>query len=594
MSKFIGISLGNNTSCAVIDNEKGIELAISEERLNGEKNTKKFPVNALKMCVSHLLKINKNVKELNIGISSYEIINDRTMKYIDDKYDMRQNYNNFESFLKAYIKVICDLKEEMDIKLNRVDHHKAHMLPAIMMSGFLQEDKDLIAVTCDGFGDGVSGMITNCKTNEVIASEGIETSLGLIYQYVTGALGFKEHQHEGKITGLAAYGTPAYKEWFKDDVIGYDHEMHCFIPNYLINNDIMTNDFSKTEMNKNIKGFKNMLRLKNTIYEIVSFLKYDRWAEDKDIAASVQEYVEEMLGRWVKDTLQENEIDCKCNIVLSGGLFANVKINYAIKNVTNASNLFVLPPMGDEGTSIGTAINYCILNEGHKSINYEKFSQDDLYLGKTSSYKNETKINVDHNRHNVYHLNSNKDYKEIVNKLSYLLSNKNIVCTSMGGYEFGPRALGNNSILFDASNKETNDYLNARLERTEFMPFAPVTIDKFKDDLFLNTNGLDKTLKYMTISVPVTDEFIDSYKAAYHIDYTARPQVLSYNDNKMLYDIIKKYHSLTGKKVLINTSFNLHNSPIVVDHVKAYNSFKKADLDALLLDDKLIVKRGVL
>lgn len=596
MQDIIGISLGNNTSVAVVNPLTGVRLAISEERLNGEKNTKKFPINALRKCLEFANIPKKNPhspvkRKIYIGISSYEVINDRTMRYMDDESDLRTYFSDFYSFLKEYIRVECNIGKDTEIIIKRVDHHEAHMLPALYMSGFLlDEERPTISVTYDGFGDGVCATVINHDTNETIAKEHIENSLGLVYQYVTGALGFKEHQHEGKITGLAAFGEPKYKEIFEDFFIGYDRETKQFIPNYL-NKGMSAHDFSRIEMNSNIHGFKNMLKLKDRVYSFVNHLMTNAKATKEDIAASVQEYTEDLISKWISDRLFMNDIH-DCNIVLSGGVFANVKVNYRIKEFTPSKNLFVLPPMGDEGTSIGAAIALSIKLFGEGKIDKEEFGKDKLYLGSVEPDKRLASMSVDRKKYSIYHLSSFYD-SQAIEAVGTLLANQKIVCISRGNSEFGPRALGNHSILFDAGKKETNDTLNAKLNRTEFMPFAPITIDKFSEDLFLNTKGLEKTLKYMTIAVPVTDEFKDNYHAAYHVDFTARPQVLHEVDNPIIYSIIEKYSNLSNKKALINTSFNLHNSPIIFDEQVAYDSFVQADLDALLLKNILIVKKEV-
>lgn len=596
MKDVLGISLGYNTSVAVVNAKEGIKLAISEERLNGVKNTKDFPINALMECAKVMEMPKKG--ELLVGISSYEVINDRTMRYFnEDAKSMRQQFPDFWSFLKEYLREILKVPKTVEIKIHRVEHHEAHNYPALYMSGYLL-DKELktISITYDGFGDGVCATIVDHSTNEILAREYIENSLGLVYQYVTGALGFKEHQHEGKITGLAAFGTPKYKEVFEDFFIGYDYESNSFIPNYLMRG-MATNDFD-VELNRNIHGFKNMLRLKERVYSFIQHLKENAKASDADIAATVQSYTEDLISTWIYRTLQENKIH-NCNMVLSGGVFSNVKLNYAVKTMCNPENLFILPPMGDEGTSIGSAIGSIIWESGERKINKEVFAQDKLYLGMVEP-KNELNDHViDKKKYRVYRIGQNQkvrtsdDSQLSLSGLigSYLAANK-IVCISRGYSEFGPRALGNHSILYNADKKETNDSLNERLNRTEFMPFAPITINRFSEDLFKNTKGLEKTLKYMTISVPVTKEFEEGYKAAYHVDLTARPQVLHIGDNPIIYSAIEVYYNLSKKKALINTSFNLHNAPIIFDDVTAYESFVKADLDVLVLRDKLIVKRG--
>jgi carbamoyltransferase len=583
MRKYVGISLGNNTSAAVVS-PQGIEFAISEERLNGEKNTKKFPINALKQAIGKLGLKDGSTDTVQIGISSYEVINDRTMKYMDDKKGLRAQFDDFYSFLKEYIHQECGLPEEVSVALKRVEHHTAHMLPAVHMSGFLFEDGKTISVTYDGFGDGTCATIVDHSTGETLFRKPMSLSLGLVYQFVTGALGFKEHQHEGKITGLAAYGQPLYVDMFRNNIINYHSESNAFFSNYMHNFNVPTDPTDDIEYNKNIWNFDYLLTMKDNVYFLVKYLT-GLGATREDIAASVQKYTEDLITEWINDVLDLNEVG-DCNIVLSGGLFANVKVNYQVKMESECKRLFVLPPMGDEGTAIGAALAIMPAQEYTP-----KLAEDKLYLG-TIKPDHLPGSDIDHDKYRVFNLMGDRD-PLLQSLIPRMLADKRIVCMSRGHSEFGPRALGNHSILFDASEKETNDSLNKRLSRNEFMPFAPITLDMFMEDLFENIGGLYKTLKYMTIAVPVKEEFL-SYKAAYHVDQTARPQMLTMGDNYILYNIIKKYSQLTGRKALINTSFNLHNSPIIFSEKVAYESFTKADLDVLVLNDKIIVKKECL
>jgi carbamoyltransferase len=583
MSNYIiGVCLGNNTSACVASAEQGVVFAISEERLINEKNTKKFPINAIRECVKVIH--NKGQYNLPFVFASYEVINMRTCKYIPDLKQQDFVEDNFYETLRNYL--VRNLEgDEAAITFQRVEHHEGHRLPAVYLSGFLLDKKrDTIAITYDGFGDGLCATVYNCTTKETLARVELRHSLALVYQFVTGALGFKEHLHEGKITGLAAFGVPKYDRDFESKLVAYDSEAMSFITMHPFS------AVTDIPYNKNIQRFDEFISLRNATYNFVRQLQSDG-ATREDIAASVQAYTENMLTRWLSDVLKGILTD-KVNIVLSGGLFANVKVNYAIKRIFQPHALFVLPPMGDEGTSIGAAIKGIINQVGEEAIILQKFAEDVIYYGKV---RKEFCYNA------IMEQLKGMEYEVIpfvknmaVNVIVDLMQKQKIVCISKGDSEFGPRALGNHTILYDASLRETNDWLNKRLNRTEFMPFAPIVLDTFKDDLFEDTKGLDKTLKYMTIALPVKQEFADNYKAACHVDNTARPQVISYTDNDFMYEVLKKYYAKTGKKAAINTSFNIHNYPIIASDRIAIDSFVAADLDALVLQNAIIVKRGLL
>lgn len=621
MRTVIGLNLGYNSSAVLVDPLFGIRLAISEERLTGEKNTKAFPVHALIECVKRELK--QTDGEINIALSHYERITWRYFRYLpnftelhngrlfnDDmlkKLNVAAKNKDIWTYLELYIRIVCDIPDDVKINIRRFDHHTCHRLPAYYMSGYDDMPHPTISVTSDGFGDGLSLTVYNNATGEMLTSETLETSLGLMYQYVTGALGYKEHQHEGKITGLAAHGKPYYTSWF-EDIIGFDDETGKLIPYYLLNEEArvaVENYDNSVELNANIKGFKQMLHLKETVYETVAMLSGpEHEADDADIAASIQDYAEKMAVQIIRHAIadegrhmwsDDNELPNNFYITLSGGLFANVKVNYSVAKNLRPQGLYVLPPMGDEGTAIGAALAFIIDKFGKDFIDTRVFKKDELYLGHVKPYEDDLGDILHHIKLTGYKVSCIKEMEGLGIDFSYylarLLSENKIVCVSRGDSEFGPRALGNHSILYDATEKSVNDSLNAKLGRTEFMPFAPITIDKFTNDLFEDTFGIEKSLKYMTITVPVKDEFADTYKAACHIDNTARPQIVSIEQNNLLYNVIQHYNNLTGKKVLINTSYNLHNQPIIYWERTAIESFLEADLDVLVLNNYIIEKQ---
>lgn len=181
-----------------------------------------------------------------------------------------------------------------------------------------------------------------------------------------------------------------------------------------------------------------------------------------------------------------------------------------------------------------------------------------------------------------------KKIKEIEKNLAKLLSKGRIIARFNGRMEFGPRALGNRSVLCETTNKKTADLLNKRLKRTEFMPFAPVTLSKYASRCYKNTKTANYTSKFMTICFECTDYMKKTSPAVVHVDGTARPQILSKEDNPSFYKILHEYNRITGIPSLINTSFNLHGEPIVCTPYDAINTFKQAKLDYLAISNYLV------
>ena len=166
-----------------------------------------------------------------------------------------------------------------------------------------------------------------------------------------------------------------------------------------------------------------------------------------------------------------------------------------------------------------------------------------------------------------------------------------VVARFDGKMEYGPRALGNRSILYNPKDKSVNDWLNERLKRTEFMPFAPVTLEKDTKESYKNFEGGEHPAKFMTITFDCTDWFSKNCPAVTHVDGTARPQVVNGKENKVYYDIVKEYKKLTGIGTIINTSFNMHEEPIVCTPEEAIKSFKMGHLDYLAISNFLVKRQ---
>lgn len=578
MEKFyLGMSLGFNASACVMSTKRGLIAAISQERLNGEKNTKEIPFGAALKC----LELAKTNEVEGIAIAHYEdMSNEYLLKYSKDVIG-GITYN--EMILNFFEKKGITVKNQ---KVEIQEHHIAHGLSSFGFYGVPDRLGDDYLITSDGFGNGLSGTISHPRDG-YISVVTLENSIALVYQFVTGALGFKEHQHEGKITGLAAFGKPIYLDDFE--------KMYCVVPygNFLQfhTNEVLTNEEKEQCKTSKIKYFDKFLLLKKTVYKLVNSL-IDNGATREDIAASVQEFAEKHTMSWIKEMCKKSQ--GKSNAYLAGGLFANVKINQRIKDLHLFKNVYVCPAMGDEGTCVGAVINLmyrdgfnidgCIENASQKVISGTSVDGDEDTYDNICALVNENrlqdKIKVKFNRYT----------KDTIDFISNALANDKIVCLMRDKMEFGPRALCHRSILYNCKSKDTNDWLNKKLGRTEFMPFAPVCMEEFADDLFLNLDGGRDSAKFMTMTFDCTSEFAENYPAACHIDNTARPQIVSQDNDLFMWNVLQEYYQLTGLKALINTSFNLHNNPIIENEKVGFESWLKSETDILVIGNVIIEK----
>jgi carbamoyltransferase len=550
------------TDCGIAyHKENKLIFAINEERFSRKKAHGGFPRDCLSYFVNEYKQDIPYIKTLIFpGISTpnplirtlplYSFVWDYKSKnkifsllsdIIEYKVKITTKFNTFykKKIVRKIIKKILRQKLPNQLSSKKIiltDHHLSHASAAFYSSGF----KNSLVFSFDGFGDGYSAKIYLGKNNKLKRLFFIPAldSFGLFYSLVTVFLGFKSHRHEGKIAGLAAFGSSKnIKEAFPFKIHNY-MKVEYLAPH----------------------GLKGLKYLKE------NFSQYRK----EDIAAWTQDNTEKFICKIVSSFVTRYKVK---NVCLSGGLFANVKINQRISELKNIEKLYIYPAMGDMGLSHGSILAF--IKKSQKLEN--------VFLGKQYS-KKEVKRSLQ---------NARLKYRKITNmerKIALLIAKGKIVARFNGKMEYGPRALGNRSILAQATKREINNTLNQKLNRTEFMPFAPVIIDKFAEKYILSSKKTNFSSKFMTISFNATQHMKKKCPAAVHVDGTTRPQVLNKKDNEGLYKIIKEYYKITNIPVIINTSFNAHEEPIVMSPEDAINSFLKSDLDFLAIENYLATK----
>jgi carbamoyltransferase len=416
-------------------------------------------------------------------------------------------------------------------RLKRVEHHSSHAANAYYGSGF---DEALI-VTLDGYGSGLAGSIGVGRGGRIERLHGIEYphSLGTFYESVTSGLGFKPSRHEGKIVGLAAYGDPAILR----DIL-------------LARFDIQPGSFRIRESNN--LYFARMLASQ--------FPKID-------VAAAYQHVLERVATGYVAYYLQKTGLS---NLVLSGGVVANVKLNQRLRELPGVGRVFVHPNMGDGGCGTGAALLEFV---GHDAL---KAPIEDVYLG--PSYSDAQIADALTLMQLPF-----TPCKAIESTIAELIAAGKVVARFDGRMEYGPRALGNRSILYHAKDPDVNQWLNQRLGRTEFMPFAPATLAEYAGDCYRNVSGCEHAAQFMTLTFDCTEAMKQASPAAVHVDGTARPQLVTARSNPSFHAILMDYHRLTGIPSMINTSFNMHEEPIVCDPEDAIRAFVQGNLDYLAI-----------
>jgi len=416
-------------------------------------------------------------------------------------------------------------------KLKRYDHHLSHAANAYHASGF---DRALV-VTLDGYGTGLAGSISIGEGGSIQRKQRLlfPHSLGTFYETVTGALGFTPDRHAGKIVGLAAYGDPGV---LGEAILAKFHQQ-----------------------DSEYRIFDNL----NSYFSRHVACRFPM----VDVAAAWQWVLEQVACRLVQywvDTL-----GCS-KVVLSGGVTANVKMNQRIHEIEGVDGIYVYPNMGDGGCGSGIAMH----------ASWEGGARDPLpsaYLGPGYT-DDEVKAALD-----KAGLKAERP-ANLARHVAEQIHGGKVVARFAGRMEYGPRALGNRSIMYHGREPEVNQWLNQRLGRTEFMPFAPVTLWEKRHENYHGLAGAEHTAQFMTITFDCTDSMIRSCPAAVHVDGTARPQLIKRELNEGYYDILAEYEKISGLSSLINTSFNMHEEPIVRTPDDAIRAFLDGRLDALAIE----------
>lgn len=421
-------------------------------------------------------------------------------------------------------------------KLRRVEHHWSHAANAYYTSGF---DEALI-VTLDGYGSGLAGSISVGRNGRIQRLHGVEYphSLGTFYESVTSGLGFKPSRHEGKIVGLAAYG----------DV------------NVL--KDVLLSRFQQTD------GDFRILESNNIYFARMLASQFPKI----DVAAGYQHALEVVATNYVAHYVRQTGLK---NIVMSGGVHANVKLNQRLHELPGVERVFIHPNMGDGGCGTGAALLELPEEERQVRPLADVFFGPSFTEDEIAEALRTAQLPFDR-------------YTPIEPKIAALIAAGKVVARFDGRMEYGPRALGNRSILYHAKEPEVNQWLNQRLGRTEFMPFAPATLYEHRHECYNHIDGAEYAAQFMTITFDCTPQMKRDCPAAVHVDGTARPQLVTATSNPSFYRILTEYYRLTGIPSIINTSFNMHEEPIVCSPDDAIRAFLAGNLDYLAIGNFLV------
>ncbi len=554
----LGISALDNDANAALVVDDRLVFAMGEERISRKKLHKGFPGAAVKELLDRA-----GLKPSDIDVVAYPFSPwPREGRQILGAY-LRELGPTLFSGLPLKSKLVHILRHgrwtrdsilahrrfhtELDRELRAlgllekkeiIEHHEAHAAGTFYTSNY----PDALVITVDWYGSGLAGSVSLADAEKGvrrIKDIPFPHSMGMFYAEVTEGLGFRMNRHEGKVVGLAAYAEPGE---ILDRVLARFHRtpgdfrFRCAFDNRFTQE--LCRNFSREQ-----------------------------------VASAYQTVLESVVTDFVAHHVRETGMK---RVALAGGVFANVKLNQRIYEIPGVESVYVHPGMGDGGTGMGAALA-ALMKRGR----VRPFRLENAFLAPPAP---EGEIEALLEAEGV-------EFERMANpadRIAELLQGNNVVARYAGAMEYGPRALGNRSILYPATDPDVNDWLNKRLGRSEFMPFAPATLIEEAHRCYLNHAGAEYTAEFMTITFDCTDFMKEKSPAAVHVDGTARPQLLHPDHNPGFYDILKAYYERTGIPTVINTSFNMHEEPIVKTPADALRAFRLGRLPYLVLDDLLV------
>ena len=547
----LGIANDETASACVVRHGK-LMAAASEERFTRVKMDNAWPQHSIDYCLKASGLEMADIDLIAYGWSAGFNAEKHLLPYFDRivaEAGSQQELDIFRERISSEIERDAPKREEFQrfIKTNNfegkvvsIDHHEAHAYSAYCFSPF----DEALVITCDGRGDFTSltvSVIDRDSMRMLYRAPSID-SLGFFYGRITKLLGFTPHRHEGKITGLAAHGDPG-------KLLGLMRKMIEVKDGKLV-----------AHLGPYFKPFYS--NFSDELLQVVSN------NSKEDVAAAAQLHLEQCISALVNFYVQKTSLRHVC---LAGGVFANVRVNQCVMEAPGVENIFVQPHMGDGGLCLGAAAGYL------HQIGQPKVDWDNMYLGPAYSQE-EIESALSSESRIAYEYSDN-----IAAEAADAISGNEVVGFFQGRMEFGPRALCNRSIIYHCKDPHVNDWLNKRMARTEFMPFAPVVTAEMAGRCFVGYRDDHIASKFMTVTYKCTDFMKQMGPAAVHIDGTARPQVVASKDNPLMHALLKRYFEMTGEPALINTSFNRHEEPIVAGPADAIDALCTGMIDVLVI-----------
>jgi carbamoyltransferase len=569
METILGVSTTHDSGATLLQDGETV-AAVNEERFNRTKHYGYLPFESIQYCLEAgnvttddldtvavpsdtlrtdaRLLLDADVEEVNVSQGSQSFLNRLTRESVET---MRQ-VSSRNTAIPDYARPV-EFPDGIEVSL--VNHHEAHAATAYYCSG---QDNALV-VTLDGLGDRLSGTAWHGSNGELenLRQWGRDGSLGWFFGIVTQALGWWIGNGEGKTMGLASYAEP-------DPEV--EDELRQICPTYENGTLAEGYDFSRSSSWQVHDTHHWSFDEAERVEEVIE--RHGR----KAVAAAAQSLLEEQVLAIVEPLLEETGAT---TLATAGGVFLNVQVNRSILDETDVEDYFIFPNAGDGGLPTGAALG------AHRYRNpaFRPFEMNHPYFGP----------DVTADAPDVFddRLLPYERPEDVVERCADLLAEGKIVAWCQGSMEYGPRALGNRSILIDPTKDDSMDRVNKRVKfRDSWRPFAPSILEEALDD-YLVDPVFDP---FMITSCEVKPAKREEIPAVTHVDDTTRPQAVRRSVNERYWRLIDAFADRTGTPVLLNTSYNLSGDPIVCDARDAIETFYNCGLDALVVGDYVLTK----
>jgi carbamoyltransferase len=602
--KTLGISYGYHDAAAALVIDGKLVACSQEDRFTRQKHDANFPRYAVEYCLEQS---NISLSDLDLVVYHENPVEKFTRVLTSSFYSYPYSFSEFKNSMKSWLTqklwVNNRLSKEFKVspfKIKNLDHHFSHAANAFIGSGF--DEAGIIIV--DAVGDWFSTVIYKGTWQEgkpkieAVRKIKFPNSLGLFYSAVTEYLGFNPNDQECNTMALAAFGEPTFYDeleklvtWNEDCSYTLDQSFFNFMKFYDggINEKFIEKFGSAAKKNifNNCDCFDPNFKLEETTKHYT------------DMAASIQRLYEKYITTCARYILKEHST----NICFAGGGALNCVANGKLAQLEGITNLYIPADPGDGGSAVGAALygNF-IAGFSEKDVSRLKYP---VYLGKGYDEKVDVaslqEINPKELKRylkNSKYANLNSfivleftDSKQMIDKVSELLMDKNIVGWYQGRSEIGPRALGNRSILIRPDDYQLAKRLSTKVKkRAAFRPYA-VSVSsndaaKLIDEHFIKYDGLKK----MQIATPVKDECLEKVKACVHVDKSTRPQICYEKENPLYHELLNKFGERFGLSALLNTSFNEKGFPLIDSPLLALIMFVRTEMDVLVLNNTVILK----